>query len=136
MTRPRPAVRCPTCGHTWPVAPPVDDARRLAHQAALRKAMERRAAVDQVTVWPKVPELFTARQVGEGCRAAGRHWSEHQAVIGRADRLGLIVRVARVKLASQRDTQLWRQTPALMKVHKLALKVKRTNEKGLTARRR
>lgn len=31
------------------------------------------------------------------------------AVIDRADRLGLIVRVARVKLASQRDTQLWRQ---------------------------
>lgn len=52
------------------------------------------------------------------------------------EQLGLIVRVARVKLASQRDTQLWRQTQALLKVHKLALKVKRTNEKGLTRRRR
>lgn len=98
--------------------------------------MEKRTAVDQVTVWPNVPELFTAKQVGEGCRAGGRHWSEHQAVIGRADRLGLIVRVARVKMAGQRDAQLWRQTPALLKVHKVALKVKRTGEKGLTRRRR
>lgn len=129
-------VRCHTCGHVWPVVPPLDDARRLARQAALKKAMERRAAVDQVTVWPKVPELFTAQQVGEGCRAAGWHWSKHAAVLGRADRLGLIVRVARVKLAGQRDTQLWRQTPALLKVHTPALKVKRTNGKGLTRKRR
>lgn len=135
MTR---QVKCPTCGNAWPVATDDHDARRLAHRAAMLKNVERRAQRDAGDVWPGVPELFLGRHVAERMAPAGRHWSEHQGVIGRAERLGWIERLARVMIG-RRECQLWRKTKRLqqaIKLHNLALKVKRTNEKGLTRKRR
>lgn len=95
------------------------------------KNVERRAQRD-LTAWAHVPELFVARQVGEAMRAAGRHWSEHQGAMGRAERLGWVALVARVMIG-RRECKLWRKTA---KLHKLALKVSGRGEKGLTRQRR
>lgn len=127
-------VKCPTCGNVWPVAPAASaaaDARQAAHRAKIAQLVEQRAQRD-LTAWTHVPELFVARQVGEAMRAAGRHWSEHQGAMGRAERLGWVALVARVMIG-RRECKLWRKTA---KLHKLALKVSGRGEKGLTRPRR
>jgi hypothetical protein len=91
---------CPHCGGELPrpkatPKPPkyaTAEARKLALQVGDTAATQRRAQRDRREVYPALRKLgqFGSAQVGEALRAAGRHYSEHSAVLNRGVMRGWI----------------------------------------------
>lgn len=102
-----------------------------------QKRLERQLAKmkqDVATVWPHVPEWFISSDVGRACWKAGRHWSAHQGVLGRAIRLGLVVQAGVVHKGLV-EVRLFHQRGMVQTVHVNAKKVCRRTKKGLTRKR-
>ena len=87
-----------------------EEARQAIGDAARQRGL-RSARRDLCEIFPLLPEVFGAREVGQACRSIGHMWSDLAGIITRGEKTGTLERLPAV-LVGRRLLRQWRKTGA------------------------